>query len=94
MRSSLWRACSAISHWDLGLLSSKALGIRGLSTDEAVRDVMQYDVCIVGAGPAGLAAAIRTKQVSRSLGVLDLCAIPGMLVRLCQFPNPSMFTIT
>lgn len=30
------------------------------------REQMQYDLCIVGAGPAGLAAGIRFKQVLRS----------------------------
>ena len=29
------------------------------------RDVLPYDVLIVGAGPAGLAAAIRTKQIAK-----------------------------
>ena len=32
--------------------------------DELARDVMDYDVVIVGAGPAGLSAAIRMKQLS------------------------------
>ena len=33
------------------------------------RDVMEYDVLIVGAGPAGLAAAIRLKQINADLSV-------------------------
>ncbi len=37
------------------------------------RDVMNYDVVIVGAGPAGLAAAIRLRQLNpeRSVCVLE-----------------------
>ena len=30
------------------------------------REAMDFDACIVGAGPAGLAAAIRLKQVCRA----------------------------
>ena len=39
---------------------------------EVERDVMQYDVVIVGAGPAGLACAIRLKQLKPALNVCVL----------------------
>ena len=37
-------------------------------TDSAGREAMDYDVVIVGAGPAGLAAAIRLKQQAAAAG--------------------------
>jgi electron-transferring-flavoprotein dehydrogenase len=41
-------------------------------SDPISRDVMEYDVLVVGAGPAGLACAIRLKQLKPELGVCVL----------------------
>ena len=43
------------------------------TSNEAVeRDVMEYDFLIVGAGPAGLACAIRLKQLKSDLNICVL----------------------
>ena len=50
-----------------------------MSTADGVeRDVMQYDVVVVGAGPAGLACAIRLKQLKPAISVCVLEKASGV----------------
>ena len=70
---------SSSSYLSRHLKSARVNGSRSFSSssssficDLPERESMPYDVCIVGAGPAGLAAAIRIKQLREDVSVCVL----------------------
>lgn len=67
LRSARGAAASVLRHAKLQLEFSGTARRAYFASQAAApepREVMEYDVCIVGAGPAGLSAAIKMKQVS------------------------------
>ncbi|WP_228013946.1 NAD(P)-binding protein, partial [Vibrio sp. OPT46] len=55
----------------------------------------QVDVCVIGAGPAGMSAAVRCAEAGASVVVIDEQPIPGGQIYRAQkeqgHPNGSIF---
>src|SRR2546430_16783786 len=76
VQRSAWMARSACSRSNRRLSAAAAQGQAvteaGSAAGAIEREVMRYDVVIVGAGPAGLACAIRLKQLKPAASVCVL----------------------
>src|SRR3984957_15762398 len=64
--------CDLLCALFLGCFSRPISSVGAKLMSETPRDVMEYEVAIVGAGPAGLACAIRLKQLNPALTVCVL----------------------
>ena len=57
------RRKAASSPWQCPCSAARLVHTASSAEQPPPREQLHYDACIVGAGPAGLAAAIRLKQV-------------------------------